>query len=112
MFEPALDSEPAFGQDRAMHRTYVRRRLTVVLLVLLVLGWGVPAAARSLGSAEPFAAPRGATYVVRSGDTLWDIAEAVAPAEDPRTVVARIVAANGIGAGDVVPGQALFVPSA
>jgi hypothetical protein len=112
MFETALDSERAFGQHRAMHRTYVRRRLTVLAFVILVLGWGVPAAARSLGVAEAPLAPRGATYVVRSGDTLWDIAEAVAPAEDPRAVVARIVAANAIGAGDVVPGQALIVPRA
>ena len=95
-----------------MHRTYVRRRLTVILLVLLALGWGVPAAARSLGATEAPPAPRGSMYVVRSGDTLWDIAEATAPAEDPRAVVARIALANDLAGADLTPGQAILIPSA
>ena len=49
-------------------------------------------------------------YVVRPGDTLWGIARATAPSEDPRAVVARIAAANSITDGDLAPGRSLVVP--
>ncbi len=112
MFDSSLDTERVFGQHARMHRTYVRRRLAALALGLAVLGWGVPAAARTVaGDAAP-SRPAGPTYVVRPGDTLWAIALRVAPAEDPRAVVDRIVGANGIDAGSLIPGQALVLPSA
>ncbi len=49
-------------------------------------------------------------YVVRSGDTVWSIAEGVAAGADPRVVVDAIAARNGIEPGSVVPGQALVIP--
>jgi Tfp pilus assembly protein FimV len=54
----------------------------------------------------------GTTYVVRPGDTLWGISERLMPGVDPRIGVGRISEANGVAAGDLVPGQALIVPSA
>ena len=95
-----------------MRTRYLRRRLTALALALAVmlLGWGVPAAARAVsGSAAP--RPSGRTYVVRPGDTLWDIAERVAPGEDPRIVVARLAEANGLEPGTLPPGRALVLPS-
>lgn len=50
------------------------------------------------------------SYVVRQGDTLWSIAERVAPGQDPRPVVDALAAANGVDPGALVPGQALVVP--
>ncbi|MGZ5212774.1 MAG: LysM peptidoglycan-binding domain-containing protein [Actinomycetota bacterium] len=49
-------------------------------------------------------------YVVRSGDTVWSIAERAAGEADPREWVDAIAARNGIAAGVVVPGQALVIP--
>jgi nucleoid-associated protein YgaU len=50
-------------------------------------------------------------YVVRAGETLWSIAERVAPGEDPRVVVDRIVRVNRVDPGGLVPGQALVIPA-
>jgi nucleoid-associated protein YgaU len=50
-------------------------------------------------------------YVVRPGDTLWDIARAVGGArEDPRPVVDALIAANHIKQALILPGQRLVVP--
>jgi hypothetical protein len=48
----------------------------------------------------------------RSGDgqTLWQIARSVAPADDPRDTVDRIRDLNGLGTETVQAGQRLVVP--
>jgi LysM repeat protein len=59
------------------------------------------------GQAAPLPAPSGATYTVRSGDTL----SAIAAAE--RTTVAVLVALNHISNPDrIYPGQVLTLPTA
>lgn len=50
------------------------------------------------------------TYVVRPGDTLWSIAEQLAPGEDPRPLVDALARANAVPPGALVPGQVLVVP--
>jgi LysM repeat protein len=60
------------------------------------------------GSAPTSAAVH--TYVVRPGDTLWSIAERLRPGEDPRPLVDAIQRANGVSAGELVPGQSLEIP--
>ena len=44
------------------------------------------------------------------GQSLWQIAEAVAPEADPRDVVAEIELLNGI-AGAIQPGERLAIPA-
>jgi len=60
------------------------------------------------------AGPPGAAtvdYVVSSGDTLWSIAEAHAPAgEDLRKVVYEIKGATGVASSELHPGQVLKIP--
>jgi len=74
-------------------------------LVVLVAG---PAKAVWTGrEAQPVAIHH---YVVRSGDTLWDIATAQARDADPRPLVDAIAEANNVG-GDLQPGQRLVIPS-
>lgn len=52
------------------------------------------------------------TYVVRPGDTIFSIASrAASDGADPRPLVDAIEGANGIEAGQLVPGQALLIPS-
>ncbi|HEY7043570.1 MAG TPA: LysM domain-containing protein [Nocardioidaceae bacterium] len=52
------------------------------------------------------------TVVVASGETLWDIASRIAPAKDPRSVIADIVDLNNLAdAGSIRVGQQLFVPA-
>lgn len=48
---------------------------------------------------------------VRAGETLWGIANRMAPGSDPHAVVQRIVESNGLGAPSVEVGQSLVVPT-
>ncbi|WP_406692177.1 LysM peptidoglycan-binding domain-containing protein [Saccharopolyspora sp. ID03-671] len=47
---------------------------------------------------------------MRTGDTLWGIATRMAPDEDPRAVVERIVELNGLGGASAEAGRHLVVP--
>jgi hypothetical protein len=108
MFDSGIDTEHPFGQGIHMRQTYVRRRITAALLAAVVIGLGAPAAARVVtgGPAQPLTR----NYLVRPGDTLWDIAVATDPGSDPRSVVDHIVIGNGLEGGHIVPGQTLVVP--
>jgi Tfp pilus assembly protein FimV len=82
-------------------------RARALALVLVVVGFLLiaPGLARGDGPERP--APR-VTYVVESGDTLWSIAERVAPGHDPRPVVDALIEANDLGGG-LQAGQELSI---
>ena len=48
---------------------------------------------------------------VESGQSLWSIAEKVAPSADPRDVIADIVSLNQLDTAVVSPGQQLAIPT-
>ncbi|HEV7743267.1 MAG TPA: LysM peptidoglycan-binding domain-containing protein [Pseudolysinimonas sp.] len=48
---------------------------------------------------------------VAPGQSLWQLAEQVAPQADPREVVADILSLNNLESGDVQPGQELAIPA-
>jgi hypothetical protein len=48
-----------------------------------------------------------ASVLVADGDTLWTIAQRVAPGVDPRREVALLVRLNHLSTVDVVPGQVI-----
>ena len=76
--------------------------LGVALLALLLVPLG---AARPPGGAAPEA-----SYVVRPGDTLWEIATRQYDG-DPREGVWRIRERNGLRSADgLMPGQVLVLP--
>ena len=106
-------SHPA-AADRVRGRTpgpevYRRRRLAAVA-VLVGLGLGLASFGRQ-ADATPTTESRQAVavhVVVQPGDTLWGIAESLAPGEDPRPLVAALDEIAGGAA--VTPGQLLVVP--
>jgi hypothetical protein len=49
---------------------------------------------------------------IAPGQSLWQLAEQVAPQADPREVVADILTLNNLSSGDVQPGQKLAIPAA
>ena len=52
------------------------------------------------------------TVVVQAGDTLWSLAEGLAPEADRRVTISQIVELNDLGsAGDIHPGDVLVVPT-
>jgi nucleoid-associated protein YgaU len=81
-----------------------------VSAALVIAAWAGPVARALGGGHEPVPAAR-SSYVVRGGDTLWSIAERLAPGEDPRPLVDAIEAANHVDPGALVPGSTLVIPS-
>ena len=79
-------------------------------LIAAALGLGIVLAAAHAGTAlggsttsTPERRPQVTTVVVRPGDTLWTIAQRIAPDTDPRIVVDKIAAERGtseVRAGD------------
>ena len=88
-----------------------RLLLTAVVLLSLVvaavlLSGGAPARAGT----DRSPAMVGERVTVRPGETLWQIAERVAPGSDPRETVARILDLNGLQTAEVQVGSALRLP--
>ena len=111
MFDRALDTEQAFAHPDRMERTYVRRRRTVAIvataLVAVLLS---PLAAGAVRRGEAPAPAAQQVVVIRSGDTLWLIAQRVRPGDDPRVVASLIASANDVDAGSLSVGSSLVVP--
>ena len=112
MFGTTLDFERVFAEHRAMHRTYVRRRLVALaaaLGVVAALSGPVSAGARAWVTSPRLVSSR--TYVVRPGDSLWSIAAAVAPDRDPREVIHDLDALNEAPVDRLTPGMVLDHPA-
>lgn len=48
---------------------------------------------------------------VEAGQTMWQVAEEVAPQSDPRDVIAQLVQFNQLSGSDVYAGQQLAIPA-
>jgi Tfp pilus assembly protein FimV len=85
-------------------------------MALLSLGgfWLGTRAASQAAAAPAVPSHVGLPWVtVHEGDTLWTIADAVAPDEgDPGAVVTEIKRLNGLPGSLIRPGSRLYVPSA
>jgi Tfp pilus assembly protein FimV len=82
--------------------------LTLVLMVgLLVAGFSLGRGSSQAATHTPHARH---TVTVQAGDTLWSVAQRVAPHADTRAVVAEIQSLNRIHDAVVVPGERLVVP--
>ena len=90
-----------------------RRGQTLVVLVALALMLVALAAVRVSTHATSTATPVSyATVVVQPGQTLWTIAQGLAPVVDPRITVAQLIELNHLDGGALAAGQRLQVPSA
>jgi hypothetical protein len=112
--DPTTRSRP-----RASTATFRRRRVAAAVLgVVLVLvvaqaGGALGDSPLAVSERRPASAPAAAgsgftTYVVESGDSLWSIAEHLAPGEDPRPIVDALVEARG--GVTLVPGETIVWP--
>jgi len=101
---------------RTRLRLTVRGRRVLALLAampaIIALSFAVVAGGTALASSES-GAPAGtfATVTVSAGDSLWSIAEDIAPAADPRDVVDALTRLNALDGAGLVPGQELAVPA-
>jgi nucleoid-associated protein YgaU len=78
--------------------------IVVALVLLLPSAFGAT-------TGPPTAAPT-EDYVVRSGDTLWDIAEErTSVGEDVRGTITSIRLLNDLDSSMIMPGEILMVPA-
>lgn len=90
-----------------------RGRLAVGVLSVLFLLVVVMLSGRFTADAGTSAADQGratGVVVVQAGESLWQIAQSIAPNADPRETVTRIRELNGLGDAPVLPGQSIVVP--
>ena len=97
---------------------YRRRRLALAVIAVaaltLALALGRPDQVPP-GEANPWPSTGAASlpaelpgvYVVQPGDTLWDIARALAPGEDPRALVHEL--AEAAGGASLEPGRQIVI---
>lgn len=85
----------------------MRRVLIAFALLGALLGLGTTAvvAVQQRPSAPVW------SHVVQPGDTLWQLARAAAPDRDPREIVDKLIRANDLDGGTIMPGQRLVLPS-
>lgn len=105
---------PATGRTRLRLTARGRRALAVVaslpavvaLSVAVVSGGGAIASSGHGAPAGSFA-----TVTVMPGESLWSIAEQVAPAADPRDVVDAIMRLNALSSAALEAGQTVAIPT-
>lgn len=111
MSAAARGTAPSAGTTH-LHLT---RRGRVVFTALaaapLVVGSLVLAINGGMAAASNDSAAVDFTYVtVAPGESLWQLAESIAPTADPRDVIADIVSLNQLPSENVEPGQRLALP--
>lgn len=92
-----------------------RGRVVITLAAGLPFALGAAFSALNGGDAVATADQRAVDFsyvTVESGQSLWAIAEQVAPQVDPREVVDDIIGLNGLDDAAVQPGQRIAVPVA
>ena len=88
-------------------RRFVQRVGILAVAAVAVTGFITGQAAGANGSA----AATSEHYSVHQGDTLWSIADTVAPNQDPRDYVASLVELNRLETASLTPGQDLILPA-
>lgn len=89
-----------------------RGRVVIFAVASMALSAAIISTGQFAGAAD--SAPSGpatSVVVVQSGESLWSIAQRVAPGADPRETVIRLRELNGLGNAIVVPGQSIVVPA-
>lgn len=105
----AASREPAREAARSVHLT--RRGRVVVVLILMAVAGLVFSLGRVSAGAAPAGSRPGASTTVRAGESLWSVAQRVAPQDDPRDVVGALLSANHLSEDAVLrPGQVLLLP--
>ena len=103
---------PAQATSGKLHLTTRGRRVIVALIVIPIIVAAFFAALNGgQAGAADVAISDSSTYVtVGAGESLWAIAERVAPHSDPRDVIDAITSYNHLE-GDVHAGQRIAIPA-
>ena len=105
-----------FRQPRS-HLRLTRRGwlvLTVLAAIPLVIAaflFAVNSGGASAGTAATVSTASFHYVTVEAGESLWQVAQSVAPNADPRDVVDDILSFNALDSSQVFPGQQLAIPN-
>ncbi|WP_130175950.1 LysM peptidoglycan-binding domain-containing protein [Cryobacterium sp. SO1] len=108
---------PAQASTPTTHLRLTRRGravFTTLAAVPLVLGAIGVALNGGMAAAEGTAGIGAAAFdyvTIEAGQSLWQLAETIAPSQDPRDVIADIVNLNQLASEAVQPGQRLALPA-
>lgn len=108
---------PTPREREALPRLRLTRRGRAVVAIL-VIGFVISLAfaiALNGGMATANTESSGTSFdyvTVEAGQSLWQVAESVAPGADPRDVISDIVRLNQLQSSVVHPGDRLAIPSA
>lgn len=100
------------AQRRPVHLTRRGRLLLLAGLVALMLGSFAFGRSASQAASEAPARPPLQQVTVQPGDSLWSVAQEVAPGRDPRGVVDMIQRLNRLSGPELQVGQQLLLPAA
>ncbi|MBD2847976.1 LysM peptidoglycan-binding domain-containing protein [Paenibacillus sp. IB182496] len=105
---PRFASSPGFKNN---FRTFFRIVAAFAVFVLLFAGFFVIQSTAGMEHPEPAGADE-QWITVSAGDTLWDIAARVKPAEaDIREIVFQLRHRNGLSSSSLQVGQRLIIPT-
>jgi nucleoid-associated protein YgaU len=109
---PSISAHPSStaGGLRLTRRGRVAVGIMSTLFLLLVVLFSGRLSADAGTSMSDQGSATG-VVVVQAGESLWQIAQAIAPQADPRETVTLIRELNGLGESAIVPGQSIVVPA-
>ena len=87
-----------------------RGRLVVFFAVVIALFAAMMMFGSMANATATNAGPATATVVVQPGESLWSIAQTIAPNQDPRATIGDIKDLNGMNTAVVAVGQSIVVP--
>lgn len=97
---------------QATHLTLTRRgRLflsTVLAAGVIAAGLLVASPGAQAGAEANDTAP---VYTVLAGETLWSIAQEIAPRQDPRVTIDQLMRTNNLRSAAITAGDVLLLPS-
>jgi nucleoid-associated protein YgaU len=110
------------GEKTPENRHYSRVRLTprgrfitrlavIASLSILLLSGFAAVTGASAGSTDTAIPTPYVKVSVKPGDTLWSIAESIAPHGDRRSLVADIVEINRLTTPELQAGQKIYIPT-
>jgi hypothetical protein len=111
--QPVLVQSAPAAVPRTRLRITRRGRAVLATAIGLPLVLGTAAAVLNGGGAvaTDTASTAEFSYVeVEAGQSLWGLAEEIAPQADPREVISAIVRLNGLPSADVQSGERLAIP--
>lgn len=98
--------------DASRLRVTTRGRRVLTVLIVVPLLAVIAAFALNGGGATASNETVPLTYVsVQQGESLWQLAQQIAPSVDPRDVISDILTLNALDNSQVVAGQRLAIPS-